>query len=65
MSPAAAIRRDDRVVVKVRDGRLIVRELRRRTARAIELRTLDSSRSEDALLTDDIDWIARIAWVSQ
>jgi len=65
VSPAAAIRRDDRVVVKVRDGRLIVRELRRRTARAIELRTLDSSRSEDALLTDDIDWIARIAWVSQ
>jgi phage repressor protein C with HTH and peptisase S24 domain len=65
VSPAAAIRHDDRVVVKVGDGRLIVRQLDRRTARTIELRTVDAARSEDTLMAHDVVWIARIVWASQ
>ena len=41
VSPAAPIRRGDRVVVKTKDGEVMVKELKRRTSKTIELRSLN------------------------
>jgi phage repressor protein C with HTH and peptisase S24 domain len=65
VSPAAAIRRGDRVVVRTRDGEIVARELKRRTAKSIELRSLAPPYAERTLGADDALWIARILWASQ
>lgn len=65
VSPASPIRRGDRVVVKTRDGEIMVKELRRRTARIIELQSLNPSHKDRTLAADEVEWIARIIWASQ
>jgi phage repressor protein C with HTH and peptisase S24 domain len=65
VSPAAAIRRGDRVVVKTRSGEVIAKELARKTSKAIELRSLNPAQPDRILATDDYLWIARIVWASQ
>ena len=65
VSPAAAIRRGDRVVVKTRKGEVMAEELKRRTAKSIELRSLNPSHAERTLGADDVLWIARIMWAGQ
>lgn len=65
VSPGAAIRRTDRVVVKMRDGAVMAQELKRRTAKSIELRALNPPHAERTLSADDVQWIARIMWASQ
>ncbi len=65
VSPAASIRRGDRVVVKTRAGEMMIRELRRRTAKTIELRAIDTPHDERSLPVRDIAWIARVMWASQ
>src|SRR2546423_8657714 len=40
VSPAASLRRGDRVVVKTKDGEVMVKELKRRTAKSIELKSI-------------------------
>ena len=65
VSPAASIRRGDRVVVKLRGGELIVRELARKTAKALDLKPLNPAQSDRTLATEDYLWIARIVWASQ
>ena len=65
VSPAATIRRGDRVVIKTRDGEVSARELRRRTAKSIELRALSAQPTERSLPVEDVLWIARIMWASQ
>jgi phage repressor protein C with HTH and peptisase S24 domain len=65
VSPSAAIRRGDRVVVKTRDGEVMAKELKRRTPSAIELRSLNAEHEDRVLFADDVVWMARILWVSQ
>ncbi len=65
VSPAADIRRGDRVVVRTRDGAMAVMRMRRRTARRIDLQPLTPRHRERILAVDDVEWIARIVWVSQ
>jgi len=65
VSPSAAIRRGDRVAVKLRSGEVIVRELARKTAKAIELRALGAVQPDRMLASEDYLWIARIVWASQ
>lgn len=65
VSPTAPIRRGDRVVVKTRDGEVMAKELRKRTARTIELRSLNPAHADRLLPVTDIEWIARIVWASQ
>ena len=36
VSPAASVRKNDRVVVKTKDGEVMVKELKRKTAKSIE-----------------------------
>ena len=65
VSPAAPIRRNDRVVVKTRDGEVMVKELKRRTTKTIELRSVNPDHADRTLASGDIEWIARILWASQ
>ena len=65
VSPGASIRRGDRVVVKMRSGEVIARELARKTSKAIELKSLNPSQPDRTLATEDYLWIARIVWASQ
>jgi phage repressor protein C with HTH and peptisase S24 domain len=65
VSPSAAIRRGDRVVVKTRDGEVMAKELKRRTPSAIELRSLNAEHEDRTLAAEDVLWMARVLWVSQ
>jgi phage repressor protein C with HTH and peptisase S24 domain len=65
VSPGTPIRRGDRVVVKTWDGEVMVKELRRRTAKTLELQSLNPNHVDRTLAADDVAWIARIVWASQ
>lgn len=63
--PDAPLRRGDRVIVRLADGSLLVRELVRQTASKVELKFLTMDKADRSVTTKDISWIARIVWVSQ
>jgi phage repressor protein C with HTH and peptisase S24 domain len=65
VAPATPIQRGDRVVVKTSEGELTIGEMKRRTARTLELQALDSTGAERTLAASDIAWVARIVWVKQ
>ncbi|MFL6815409.1 MAG: helix-turn-helix transcriptional regulator [Bradyrhizobium sp.] len=65
VSPAATVHKDDRVLVKTRDGQITVREFRRRTPKVIELRALTTAQKDETLPARDVMWMARIVWASQ
>jgi phage repressor protein C with HTH and peptisase S24 domain len=65
VSPGTPIRRGDRVVVKTRAGEVLLRELKRRTAKSLELRSLNANQPDRTLAASEVQWIARIVWVSQ
>jgi phage repressor protein C with HTH and peptisase S24 domain len=65
VSPTAPIRRGDRVVVKTRSGELMLRELRRKNAKTLELKSLCPEQVEGTLAGEDVLWVARIVWASQ
>jgi len=65
VSPAAPIRRGDRVVVKTRKGEVMVKELKRRTSKSIELQSINSEHPDRTLGVSDVVWVARIVWASQ
>ncbi len=65
VSPAAPVRRHDRVVVKTKDGEVMVKELKRKTNKSIELQSLNSDHRNRTLAMKDVLWIARIVWASQ
>jgi len=65
VSPGTAIRRGDRVMVKTTGGELLVKELKRRTAKTLELASLNPVHVDRTLASGDVEWIARIVWASQ
>jgi phage repressor protein C with HTH and peptisase S24 domain len=65
VSPAAPVRRGDRVVVKTKGGEVMVKELKRQSAKTIELKSLNAEHPERILPLEDVVWIARIVWASQ
>jgi phage repressor protein C with HTH and peptisase S24 domain len=65
LSPAANVRRGDRVVVKTVDDAVTVRQLVRKSARKVELMSINGQRVEGELAADRIAWIHRIVWASQ
>jgi phage repressor protein C with HTH and peptisase S24 domain len=65
VSPGTPIRRGDRVVVKISDGEVMVKELKRRTAKMLELASLNPAHADRMLDADDVEWIARVVWASQ
>ncbi|HET9902107.1 MAG TPA: helix-turn-helix transcriptional regulator [Xanthobacteraceae bacterium] len=65
VSPAAPIRRGDRVVVRTRSGEVMAKELKRRTSKTVELKSLNAEHGDRQLAVSDIEWMARIVWASQ
>jgi phage repressor protein C with HTH and peptisase S24 domain len=65
VSPSATIHRGDRVVVKTSDGEVMAKELKRKTAKALELKSLNPEHPDRTLATEDVMWVARIVWASQ
>jgi phage repressor protein C with HTH and peptisase S24 domain len=65
VSPSSAIRRGDRVVLKRKDGEVTAKELKRRSAKTIELKSLNPEHTDRAIPVGEVEWIARILWASQ
>jgi phage repressor protein C with HTH and peptisase S24 domain len=65
VSPDTAIRRGDRVVVKTTGGDMMIGELKRRTARTLELQSLDPGHDDRSLAAAEVAWVARILWTKQ
>jgi phage repressor protein C with HTH and peptisase S24 domain len=65
VSPATPIRRGDRVMLKTKSGEVMLRELKRRTAKLLELQSLNAKEPDHTLAAAEVQWIARIVWVSQ
>jgi phage repressor protein C with HTH and peptisase S24 domain len=65
VSPQVSFRRADRVVVKTKSGEVMVKQLKRRTANTIELKSLNPEHSDRTLSVDDVEWMARVVWASQ
>jgi phage repressor protein C with HTH and peptisase S24 domain len=65
VSPGAQIRKGDRVVVKTTGGEVMVKELKRRTTKTLELASLNPNHVDRTLAAGDVEWIARIVWASQ
>ncbi len=62
---AASLRRGDRVVVKRSNGEVMAKQLGRETAEQVTLGSLNPNHADLTLSRTEIDWIARIVWVSQ
>jgi phage repressor protein C with HTH and peptisase S24 domain len=65
VSPAAPVRRGDRVVVRTREGEVMAKELIRQSARRIELASLNPAHPNYAFDLPEVTWMHRIVWASQ
>lgn len=65
VSPSAPVRKGDRVVVKTKDDEVLVKELKRKTVKHIELTSLNAQHRDRTIQMSDVQWIARIVWASQ
>ncbi|HEX8049211.1 helix-turn-helix transcriptional regulator [Rhizobium sp.] len=65
VEPGAQIRRNDRVVVKTREGEVMAKVLLRQSAKSIELLSLNPEHPNRSFDLADVEWIARIIWASQ
>ena len=65
VSPAAPVRRGDRIVLKTRKGEVMVKELKRQSAKQVELKSLNLDHPERTVATSDVLWMARVVWSSQ
>ena len=65
VSPEAPVRKGDRVVVKTKNGEVMVKELKRKTSKTLELVSLNREHADRTLAMADVLWIARIVWASQ
>jgi len=64
-SPAAPVRQGDRVVVRLAQGALMVRELIERAARRLVLRRLFPAPAEVPVDPSEVAFLHRIVWASQ
>ncbi len=65
ISPSAPIRRGDRVVVRTARGEAMAKQLVRRSARRIELRSLNPEHPDYSFDLAEVAWMHRIIWASQ
>jgi len=65
VSPAAQIRRGDRVVFKTTGGEVMAKELKRRTSTMVELASLNPDHPDRQIPASEIAWMGRIVWASQ
>jgi len=65
VSPAAGVRRGDRVVLKTIDGEVMAKELVRKTAKRVEVVSVNPAYPPRSFELGHVAWLARIIWVSQ
>jgi phage repressor protein C with HTH and peptisase S24 domain len=65
VSPAAAPRRGDRVVVKTLAGEVLAKQLARLTAQRVDLKSLNPAYEDRSFALSEIIFIHRIIWASQ
>ena len=65
MSPAAPIRRGDRVVLRTTSGEVMAKQLARRSAKRIELKSLNPEHRDRSFDLTEVAWVHRIIWASQ
>lgn len=65
VSPAASLRRGDRVVVKTATGEVMAKQLGRMTAQRVELKSLNPDYEDRSFAREELAFIHRIIWASQ
>lgn len=65
VSPAAAIRKGDRIVVKTIAGEVLAKVLARQSEKRIELHSFNPTFEARVLKPEEVLWMARIVWASQ
>jgi phage repressor protein C with HTH and peptisase S24 domain len=65
VSPNSAPRKGDRVVLRTTGGEVMAKILVRRTAKTVELASLNPDHPNLVFPVDRIEWMARIVWASQ
>ena len=65
LSPAAPIRRGDRVVARTLAGEVMAKQLARRSAKRIELKSLNPAHRDRSFDLTEVAWVHRIIWASQ
>jgi len=65
VSPAASVRRGDRVVVKTVAGEVMAKLLTRLTAQKVELKSLNPDYDDRIFALSDVAFVHRIIWASQ
>ncbi|MDO9708699.1 S24 family peptidase [Paracraurococcus lichenis] len=65
VSPGAPVRRGDRVVVKTQKGEVMAKELKRQSAKRIDLRSLNPAHPDYSFELPEITWMHRIVWATQ
>ena len=62
VSPGETVRRGDRVVVRTRNGEVMIKVLARETSKTIELHSVNPAYAPRIVQRADVEWIARITW---
>ncbi len=65
ISPAAPIRRGDRVVLRTAAGEVMAKQLARRSAKRIELKSLNPEHRDRSFDLMEVAWMHRVIWASQ
>lgn len=65
VSPSASVRRGDRVVVKTQSGEVTAKIFDAMTAINVTLKAMNPEYPKRNLPLNDIQWMARIVWISQ
>jgi phage repressor protein C with HTH and peptisase S24 domain len=65
VSPGAPVRRGDRVVARARTGEVMAKELARRSARRVDLRSFNPEHPSFSFELSELAWLHRIVWASQ
>lgn len=65
VSPSAPTRRGDRVVLRTARGEAMAKQLVRRSARRVELRSLNPEHPDYSFDLSEVAWMHRIIWASQ
>lgn len=65
VSPDAPVRRGDRVVVRTKEGEVMIKELKRKTSKQIEVKALSGEHRDRTFANSEIQWVARVVWATQ
>jgi phage repressor protein C with HTH and peptisase S24 domain len=65
LSPGTAVSKGDRVVVKTRKGEVMAKVLNKKSARKIELGSINPAYPPRVFDSSEVDWMARIVWAKQ